>query len=94
MNLHQAVVMGRFCGLKTVEECMDNVSMHYNMWSYKEFPRLWGDLCKEYDLWKEGTLILDFDAIDKEVDADWKKYEEEEDKRNNQEYNEITAIDW
>ena len=75
MKLEEAVEMGRFCGLDTVEECLRNVYHHQNMFSYKEFPEMWRELEEEYLLWKDGELVLDFATIDANVAKQYKQME-------------------
>jgi len=86
MTLQEAVIMGKFCGLETVEECVRNIQYHFNMFSYKEYPVIWEALLEQYFLWKEGKLTLDWDFIRAEVAAEYKAYEESERNRAEQEH--------
>jgi len=75
MKLEEAVSIGRFCGLHSVEECMDNIFLHYNIFSYKTLGDEFYELIDEYKAYTIGTLTLDFDAIDKKVEEDIAEYE-------------------
>jgi len=77
VKLRDAVLMGRFCGLETVEECILNIEMHY--WDcipYKELPKEASELNQEYADYLAGDLILDWPAIEAEVEKDLKEYEQ------------------
>lgn len=76
MNLHQAIVMGRFCGLETVEECIANIELHYwNMLPYSEIAAAREEFFKEVNKWETGDVILDWDLINAEVAEQQKEYE-------------------
>ena len=67
MKLREAVRIGRFCGLKTIPECIGNIELHWsNVFEYSKVNKEFNELYEEYDKYKAGDLIIDFDEIDKE----------------------------
>jgi len=88
MNLEAAVSMGRFCGLKTVDECISNVERHsMSLFIYTEISKELKELHADYDLYMDGKYKLDIKKIDLENDAVFDKMREEEEEyhRNNPE---------
>ena len=77
MKLQDAVLMGKFCGLETVGECILNAEMHYlTMIPYSDIPNEVNELEKEIKAYEEGTLELDWDYINAEAERQQKEYEE------------------
>ena len=69
MKLHNCIVMGKFCGLTTVEECIDNIRRHWHSFTKEDLEELTIEVNAYYD----DKLKINWDA----VDADMKKQEEE-----------------
>jgi hypothetical protein len=77
MKLVDAVIMGRFCGLETVSECIYNIDLHYwQVISYKEVEAEQKELAADIRAWETGALQLDWVYIEAEVSKQWKEYEE------------------
>lgn len=77
MKLFDAVVMGRFCGLRTVEECIKNIEMHaMSLFKYEHIPSELKALHEEYIAWKKGDLFLDEEAVQMQVDKQMEAYED------------------
>ena len=77
MKLRDAVLAGRFCGLETVEECWHNIHLHYGPCiPFDQHPKEFGELNQEYADYLAGDLILDWPAIEAEVEEELKKYEQ------------------
>jgi hypothetical protein len=77
MKLHDAILMGRFCGLRTVDECVLNIELHsMSLFVYTDIAKEEEELHKELDAYKKGTLKLDWEAINTEVAKQHKEYEE------------------
>jgi len=69
MHLEAAVRIGRFCGLTTIDECLNNIELHYlQLIPYTEINKEVKELNEEYALYLKGELILDIEKIDKEND--------------------------
>ena len=78
MKLRDVVLMGRFCGLETVEECVCNYEMHYvQCISYKDIAKENTELNSDLQDYYSGDLILDWPKIEKEVEAQLKEYDEQ-----------------
>lgn len=81
MKLHDAIVMGKFCGLHTVEECIYNIELHWNTFTEEDIV----EFTKDVNLYFTGKLLINWDAVNAEVkdlEKDLEK-EYEEDCRNN-----------
>jgi hypothetical protein len=77
MKLRDCVLMGLFCDLETVEECVANYDMHYlQCIPYSEVNEDIAELVKEIKAWQAGTLVLDWDELHAENAKAWKEYEE------------------
>lgn len=77
MKLKQAVIMGKFCGLETVEECVNNFYLHaHQMMPYRDVPEALEELSMEYHHYKEGILTLDMAEIDDEVARELDNYDD------------------
>jgi len=77
MKLQEAIILGRFCGLNTVDECITNIDIHY--WqciSNKELNRERAEFEKDINNYKIGRLKLDWDYINKKVKEDQEEYED------------------
>ena len=75
MKLLEAVLLGRFCGLVTVEECVRNIDMHWmSMFSYDKIDEELMELFSEYGLYKMGELTLDWYFIEAETERSHKEY--------------------
>jgi hypothetical protein len=97
MKLRDCVLMGLFCGLETVEECVANYDMHYlQCISYKEVGEDIDELAEDIKAWQVGELILDWDVMRKENAQAWKEYEDHcaKEFKENPELKEITKIDF
>ena len=67
MNLTDAVKMGRFCGLTTVDECVSNIERHsMSLFKYTEIPKELRELYNDLTLYRRGEYPIDFKAIDTE----------------------------
>jgi len=79
MKLRDVVLMGRFCGLQTVDECVLNFEMHYlDCIPHKEWNDARLELGLELQAYKSGDLVLDWSEIDKEVEIQMNEYIESE----------------
>lgn len=68
MKLIDAVIMGRFCGLKTVKEAIANIDLHYwYLVPYSEISEARKSFYKEVQAYEAGELILDEELIEKEL---------------------------
>ena len=77
MKLLPAVLMGRFCGLKTVEECVRNIDMHcMSMFSYDKIDEELMELFSEYGLYKMDELTLDWYYIEAETERRHEEYKQ------------------
>ena len=69
MKLHDCIVTGKFCGLETVEECINNFELHIaNLIPYTRLREESLELSKEYEDYLSGKLRLDWDKIYEEVE--------------------------
>jgi hypothetical protein len=77
MKLVDAIALGRFCGLNTVEECIANIELHY-WWvvSYSELSEKKEIFYKDVKAYELGTLELDWDYINAEIEKQNKVMEE------------------
>lgn len=80
MTLTNAVEMGRFCGLNTVEECISNVERHsISIFKYTELQKELEELHEDYDLYLDGHYKLDIEAIDRKNKEEMDRWIAEED---------------
>jgi len=95
MKLHTAIIMGKFCGLDTVDECVFNAELHYfPCIPYYELDREAAELYQEYKAYMNGTLILDWDEINKQVEKELNDYEASCTAEENKQYNDVIEIDF
>lgn len=84
MKLHEAVSMGLFCGLKSVDECVRNIENHsMSLFHYPKINKELKELFDEQDLFLEGKLELDWDALNKANDQAMLDYKAYYDNRSN-----------
>jgi len=77
MKLETAIIIGNFCGLKTVEECILNIELHYwNLLPPSELGVERSDFNLEVKKWEKGELDLDWDYINSQVEQQHFEYEE------------------
>ena len=70
MKLLDAVLMGKFCGLKTVAECVSNVENHsMSIFRYPDIDRELTELYQELTLYENEELELDWVSIEFETEA-------------------------
>lgn len=77
MRLKEVVVQGKFCGMKTVEECILNFELH----TMQMIPRNalefeCKELIRDIQAYEAGELILPWDEINDRVEQAYKEYEE------------------
>ena len=76
MRLRNVVTTGRFCGLETIEECVLNFELHMiQLFPHSQAEEECKELAKDIKAWEAGTLIIDMDEIDVQVEKDLKEYE-------------------
>ena len=77
MNLTACVIMGRFMGLKTVDECISNYYLHYlPVIPYTDIEEDSQELCNDIIKYENGNLKLDWEYIENEVERQQKEYED------------------
>jgi hypothetical protein len=70
MKLIDAVKLGRFCGLETVGECVLNAELNFmSMLPYSEIPPASVELSDDLKEYEAGRLVIDWDEVDKHVEA-------------------------
>ena len=78
MKLKECIIMGKFMGLQTINECISNYELHYiQTLPYDKVAKDRNEIYEEYNKYFKGELKLDWDAIDKEVNKqleDMNKY--------------------
>lgn len=76
MNLHEAIVFGKFCGLNTVNECIANIELHYwHLLPELEAASIRKEFYKEVKKYEKGELVLDWDLISRKVAEQEKEFE-------------------
>ena len=79
MGLDEAVRIGRFCGLHSVEECINNVRLHASsLFRYSSIGKELEQLHEDYDLYLDGHYKLDIEKIDIENQAEMDKWLDQE----------------
>ena len=69
MRLIDAVILGKICGLETMEEYLCNVDIHaMNLFVYTEMNQEFIELNQDYSAYLAGDLILDQALIKREVE--------------------------
>jgi hypothetical protein len=64
MKLRNCVLMGLFCGLETIEECVDNYIMHYTQCiAYTHLDEENKELNDDLVAYKAGDLVIDWDEL-------------------------------
>ena len=64
MKLRDAVLLGRSCGLATVEECITNVDIHsMSLFTYIDIEDELRELYADYARYKTGDLTLGWSEI-------------------------------
>jgi hypothetical protein len=76
MKLRDCVLMGLFCGLETIEECLANYDMHYlQCVPFTEADTDIAELVEDLKAYEAGDLVLDWDELRVLNDKAWKEYE-------------------
>lgn len=76
MRLKDVIIQGKFCGLETVEECILNWELHVMyLYPHSQVPYEAKELIKDIQAWEAGTLVFDWDEIDRLVAESFKEYE-------------------
>lgn len=79
MNLTRCVEIGRFCGLTTIDECVNNIEFHsMNFFKYSEIEKELNELHRDYDAYIAGEYKLDLEKIDRKNQEDMDRMNEEE----------------
>lgn len=77
MKLKECLEMGYACGFKILGECVNNIILHSNVFSYKTTSKEIDELLKEAEIYDVDTPI---DAIVDANNWEW-YYKDEEDKK-------------
>jgi hypothetical protein len=77
MKLRDCVLMGLFCGLETIEECIDNYILHYTQCiPYTKLGEENKELNADLEAYEAGELPLDWDELHLLNDKALKEYED------------------
>lgn len=75
LKLQDAIIIGRFMGLQSVEECYYNAELHYfSTLPFNEAHEERAELVCEMSLYNADYLGIDWDKIDKEIDRQEKEF--------------------
>jgi hypothetical protein len=75
MKLQDAVIMGRFSGLHTVNECILNIELHYwQVLPYSELSSEQKEFYNDIKAWEAGELELNWKYINAEVERQEKEF--------------------
>lgn len=75
MKLIDAIVMGRFCGLQTVGECILNIDLHYwDLIPPSELAEAQKRFAKDIRDWEAGKYEIDEEYIKQQLERLEKAY--------------------
>lgn len=75
MKLQDAIIMGRFMGLQSVDECYHNAELHYfSVLPYDKVEEERAELVCELSLYDAGYLGIDWEFVDDEVKKQNKEF--------------------
>lgn len=75
MKLQEAIILGRFVGLNTVEECILNIELHYwQMMPFSDYENESKEFYAQVRAYEAETLQLDWDYINKETQRQQDEY--------------------
>lgn len=76
MKLVDCIILGKFMGLQTVEECVSNYYLHYlSTLPFSEAPVDQLELETQYRMYTESDLDIDWHYVQEQVDKQNKEYE-------------------